>query len=264
MTCGRSDHGAPRDPTEALLGWLDAQQLARTAPHPCSYLPGRRARERGFLADRLDPEAYHALMDRGFRRSGRVFYRPECPACRACVPLRVPVATFRPTKSQRRVLRRNADVEVTAREPCFAEETFALYRRYLAHQHPGGEQDDDKATFRDAFFTPVVDSIEVRYEVAGRLVAVSLLDACARSLSAVYHFFDPDHARRSLGVFSVLAEIEHCRRLGVPFYYLGYWVQGSAAMEYKADYGPHELLRDGRWQAIADAPDGGARDRLVD
>ncbi len=252
MTTGderRND--ARREParaTRALLHWLEAGELSRTPVHPCTYLPGRDARERAFLAERLDGDSYHELMDRGFRRSGPMFYATDCPSCRACVPLRVPVATFRPTKSQRRVLRRNADVTVAARTPQFSRESFDLYRRYLHHQHPGGAQPDDEATFREVFFAPVVDSVEVRYTLGDRLVAVSLLDVCARSVSSVYHFFDPDHARRSLGVFSVLAEIDWARTLGVPWYYLGYWVQGSPAMEYKADYGPHETLRDGRWQ----------------
>jgi arginyl-tRNA--protein-N-Asp/Glu arginylyltransferase len=248
---GPEPHGDTRrelaPQTRALLRWLDGNELTRTPPHACSYLPGRTASMRAFAADRLDGDSYHELMDRGFRRSGRMFYRTYCGACRACVPLRVPVATFAPTRSQRRVLRRNADVAITMRPPRFSTDAFELYQRYLRHQHPDSVQGEDEASFREAFCAEVVDSVEVRYTLGERLVAVSLLDVCARSLSSVYHFFDPDHARRSLGVFSVLAEIEQAKRIGVPFYYLGYWVQGSRTMQYKADYGPHELLRDGRW-----------------
>jgi arginyl-tRNA--protein-N-Asp/Glu arginylyltransferase len=240
---------AQRARRHSLLAWLDANELPRTPPHPCPYLPDRVARERAFLAERLDGDSYHELMDRGFRRSGSMFYATDCPGCRACVPLRVPVATFRPTKSQRRAWRRNADVTVAARAPQYEPETFALYRRYLAHQHAGREQPDDEAGFREAFFAPVVDSVEVRYLLGGRLVAWSLLDVCARSLSSVYHCFDPEHARRSLGVYSVLAEIAWARDLGVPWYYLGFWIEGARTMRYKADYGPHETLHEGQWCA---------------
>lgn len=236
------------DGPDPLLQWVDADHLPRLPLRPCSYLPGRLARERAFLAERLDGETYHELMDRGFRRSGRFFYAMDCPGCRRCVPLRVPVATFAPTKSQRRAARRNEDVTVTVREPTFTPAAFDLYCRYLRHQHPDREREEDAEQFRESLYGSVVDTVEVVYAVAGAPIAISLLDVCARSVSAVYHFYDPAHARRSLGVFSVLAEIDWTRRIGVPFYYLGYWVEGAATMAYKANYGPHELLHDGRWQ----------------
>jgi arginine-tRNA-protein transferase len=242
------------DPGERLLQWVDADDLSRLPLRPCNYLPDRLARERAFLADRVDGETYHDLMDRGFRRSGQMFYAMDCPDCRRCVPLRVPVATFRPTKSQRRAVRRNRDVHVTVRTPSPTPATFDLYRRYLRSQHPDAERDESPEQFRASLYGDVVDTVEVLYTLGERLLAVSLLDVCRRSVSAVYHFYDPDHRDRSLGVFSVLAEIDWTRRIGVPFYYLGYWIEGAKTMHYKANYGPHELLRDGRWQPAPDAP----------
>jgi len=232
---------------DAFLRWLDDQELPRTPEYDCPYLEGRQARQYGFAAEALPGELYDALLDRGFRRSGQVFYAMECQGCRRCVPLRVPTATFRPSKSQRRVLKRNQDVTVDYRAPEFSEEAFAVYRRYLAHQHPGSPQSSERDEFVDAFYRPVVDSLEARYFVGDRLIGVSLLDACDRSWSSVYHFFDPDEGRRSVGVFSALAEIEAARRRGVPHYHLGFWIEGAATMEYKADYGPHEVLERGRW-----------------
>ncbi len=234
-----------------VLALVDGGQLAASPPHRCPYLPERVASERGFRAEHLPGELYHDLMDRGFRRSGDVFYAPACPTCRACVPLRVPVATFVPSRSQRRTLRRNRDVEVTVDRPRFDTGKWDLYRRYLAHQHPRAADDpapppnvDD---FRASLYAEVVDTYEVCYHLAGRLIAASVLDVCSRSVSAVYHYYDPEHAPRRLGVFSALAEIDWARRHGIPHYYLGYWIADADTMRYKADYRPHEVLREGRW-----------------
>jgi arginine-tRNA-protein transferase len=238
--------GAPaRHP---VVDWLTHSPLRPLLPRPCPYLPGLVARERAFRAERLDGDGYHALMDRGFRRTGDVFYAMDCAGCRRCVPLRVPVATFAPSRSQRRARRRNADVTMTVRPPQCCEATFALYQRYLAAQHPTSAADADYAGFRASLYAEVVDTVEAVYELAGRTVAISLLDVCAQSVSAVYHFYDPDFADRSLGVHSVLAEIDWTRQIGAPHYYLGFWVEGAATMDYKAAYRPHELLVDGVWR----------------
>lgn len=241
------DADAPKPTRHPVVDWLEAAQLAPQPERPCSYLPGMVARDRAFRAARLDGAGYHALMDRGFRRAGDVFYAMDCPDCRRCVPLRVPVATFEPTRSQRRALRKNADVSMFVRPPSCSEATFDLYRRYLRHQHPGSEPDADYAAFRAGLYADVVDTVEAVYMLGERVVAISLLDVCAQSVSAVYCFYEPELARRSLGVFSALAEIEWTRQVGVPHYYFGYWIEGAATMAYKAEYGPHELLRDGVW-----------------
>lgn len=234
-----------------LLAHVDAGRLQRLPENPCPYLPGLTARKRAFLAEAMDGELYHDLMDRGFRRSGDFFYAMDCENCRACVPLRVPVDTFQPSKSQRRVLRRNPDVALTAQRPQCTDEVFALYQRYLAFQHPdSGQTGETQQQLEASLYANIVDSVELRYTIGDRLVAVSLVDLCSRSVSAVYHFYDPDERDRSLGVFSVLAEIDWTRQLGVPHYYLGYWVEGAETMHYKANYRPHEQLRDGIWRAV--------------
>jgi arginine-tRNA-protein transferase len=236
--------GAPPDDLRAFIAGLPLQP-----ERPCNYLPGKVARERAFLAEHVDPDIYHDLMDRGFRRSGQVFYAMACADCAACVPIRVPVATFRPSRSQRRVQRRNPDVVLTAQRPEPTLATHDLYRKYVRHQHPDPTRDDSFDTFADWLYAgDVVDTWELRYTIGERLVAVSIVDVCDQSVSAVYHFFDPDERDRSLGVHSVLAEIDWAARLGVPFYYLGYWIEGCPTMHYKADYGPHELLRNGTWR----------------
>jgi arginyl-tRNA--protein-N-Asp/Glu arginylyltransferase len=236
----RPDPGAAR-----LLAWVDADRLPRTPLHACPYLPDLRARERAFVADELDPELYHDLMDRGFRRSGGMFYAMDCPGCRRCVPLRIPTAEFRPSRSQRRAQRKNRDVEVCVAAPALTPETFDLYRRYVAHQHAETEVPIEAVR---GLYANVVGTVEVAYTIGATLVGKSLLDVCSRSVSAVYHFYDPAHRDRSLGVFSVLAEIEWARSIGIPYYYLGYWIEAAPTMRYKASFQPHELLEGRTWR----------------
>ncbi len=230
-----------------LLDLIDSGGLPVTEPRPCAYLPGRAARSEGFRAAPLHGETYHDLMDRGFRRSGDIFYRPRCDGCQACVQIRIPVGEFEPSKSQRRALRRNEEVTVRVGPLTLTEEKAALYQRYLAHQHPGSPQSEDAEGLREFLYQDVVETVEVNYLLGERVIAVSILDVCSRSVSSVYHFFDPVEAGRSLGVFSILMEIEMTKAWNVPHYYLGYWVRGSKTMDYKAKFTPHELLVEGKW-----------------
>lgn len=246
----------PHEPdawSRALLQRVDADQLQRGDLYPCPYLAGQQARMRAFRTDRLPGETYHELMDRGFRRSGDVFYAMDCPGCTGCVPIRVPTSTFAPSRSQRRAWRRNADVTMRVQRPQLDETKWRLYRRYVAFQH-GRHEEEGPEALAESLYADVVDTVEVTYHTGDELLAVTILDVCSRSVSSVYHFFAPEHARRSLGVFSVLAEIDWAKRVGVPWYYLGYWIEGAPTMHYKADYRPHELLRDGAWRAGGDPP----------
>jgi leucyl-tRNA---protein transferase len=218
--------------------------------HACPYLPDRVAQLRGFLCNAMSGEIYHAFMDRAFRRSGRFFYQPVCRGCRACQPIRVPVATFTPSKSQRRVWRRNQDLIVTiTQQPRVTKEKFDLYLRYQRERH-NPDRAEDAAGFRDFLYQPCVDTIEFAYrDEAGKLIGVGIGDRCAQSLSSVYFYFDPAEQRRSLGIFSAMWEIAFAAREAIPYYYLGYWVRDCATMAYKADFRPFELLcPDGVWR----------------
>jgi arginine-tRNA-protein transferase len=180
-------------------------------------------------------------MDHGFRRSGRIFYQPYCAACRECQPLRVPVSTFTPTKSQRRAARRNEDVLVEAGAPAPSAEKFQLYSRYIAQRHD--KDSDDPESFVEFLYESPTDTLEFTYRAPdGRLIGVGICDLTPEALSSVYFFFDPDESCRSLGVFSALEEIAAARRLGRAFYYLGFWVANSPKMSYKNRFGPCELL----------------------
>jgi arginyl-tRNA--protein-N-Asp/Glu arginylyltransferase len=219
--------------------------------HPCVYLPGRTAQMRGFAAERVSPEIYDAFMNAGFRRSGRLIYQPICSGCRACVPIRVEVDRFVPRKSQRRRLRKNADILLSVDSPKTTDEKFSLYCRYLQQWH--GEAAHSREEFERFLYDSPVQTLEFTYrDSGGQLLAVGICDVCASSLSSVYFYFEPSRASRGLGTYGVLCEINYARSLGIPHYYLGYWVRGCRSMQYKADYAPAQVLAtDGNWQANA-------------
>jgi leucyl-tRNA---protein transferase len=224
--------------------------LVEGEDHPCNYLPDRVARMRAFAARSIAPELYHQFMDAGFRRSGLIVYQPACPRCRACVPLRVLVESFHPSRSQRRCWRQNQDLRVEVSDTRATIEEYELYSRYLKGWHKG--PDDSRDGFERFLCDTPVNSIKFMYrDMSNCLLAVGICDVCPQSLSSVYFYFDPSHARRGLGTYGALSEIEYARRLGIPAYYLGYWVEGCSSMRYKSDFRPSEGLgTDGRWRRI--------------
>ncbi|MBI4963276.1 MAG: arginyltransferase [Desulfomonile tiedjei] len=226
--------------------------------HACPYLPGRDAREEFFLAEAFPSELYHDFMDQGFRRSGQIFYRPICDGCWECRPIRVPAATFKPDKSQRRVLRKNAEVEVRVGAPRFSKEKFSIYSDYLLLKH-GTLPDRTPEYLKESLYLSPVKTIEFEYRVRGRLVGVGIADLCSRSLSSVYMFYDPDCAYRSLGTFSAIQEIWFCTGHSIPYYYLGFFVSECSAMSYKQRFRPNEILdRSCNWISGQDGEAGGA------
>lgn len=221
---------------------------------PCPYLPGRTATLEGFFAREVDPVLYRTLMDHGFRRSGRLFYRPRCRGCDQCQSLRIPVAGFAPSRSQRRCLYRNQDLVVEAGVPEFAPEKFDLYQRYVAAKHADESEKDMGAVF-DFLYNRVVDTLEFTYrEPGGRLLAVGICDVFADALSSVYCFYDAQERRRGLGTFTALREIGYARERGLGYYYLGFLVRNCPSMCYKASYRPHELLDASHGWVAGDRP----------
>ncbi len=220
-----------------------------TPAHDCSYLPDRDATT--VFVDPSHPKdawLYSSLSKSGFRRSGEHLYRPECGECQACVPVRVPVDDFRPRRSQRRVWRTNRDLKVAVRNNSFRDEHFELYSRYLASRHRSGGMDNPTPRqYRDFLTSPWADTAFYEFRLHGRLLAVAVADQLVDGLSAVYSFFDPDLPERSLGVFCVLWEIEHTKRLGLHWLYLGYWIAEAPKMRYKQEYLPQERFVGGRW-----------------
>jgi len=227
--------------------------VLRTDPRPCAYLPGRTARNLVLLTPFADGRMYQSLMDAGYRRTGQWFYRPDCAGCCECTPIRVPVDRFAPSRSQRRLLRRNADVQLQIGPPSADDEHFQLYCAYQTARH-GDDAPCDRSEFVESFCQSPIESIEISYRLDAALIGVGIVDVCAASLSSVYFYFDPAHSSRSLGTWSGLCEIEECRRRGLPYWYLGFHVRGCAKMEYKSRFRPYELLgADGRWREPSEA-----------
>jgi leucyl-tRNA---protein transferase len=233
---------------------LDVQTTPR---HACTYLPDRWATFRAFDADTpLPADLYQRLLDAGFRRSGSIIYQPMCARCRACVPLRIPIGGFQPSKSQRRVLHKNADLVVSTRDPEATSEKWDLYDRYQRQWHHHRAADAEEVLEFVAFlYRSPVPCVEFEYrDPWGTLLGVGLCDLCPASLSSVYFYFDPRHARRCLGTFSALYEIQWARAQNLRHWYAGYWIEHCPAMSYKSRFRPCEALgTDGHWRALHDS-----------
>ncbi|MHA1560213.1 MAG: arginyltransferase [Alphaproteobacteria bacterium] len=242
---------------------LDAPQFYLTAPTPCPYLPGREERKvfTHLVGDRA-PALNDVLTQGGFRRSQNIAYRPACEACRSCVSVRVAAGDFTLTRNLRRTQRQNIDIVGIEVEPSPSSEQYSLFRRYLDSRHPDGGMADMSVL---DYAMMVEDShvattmIEYRFRGPdtaitghgeGSAIAVALTDVLSDGLSMVYSFFEPNYDDRSLGTFMILDHIRRARKLGLPYVYLGYWVEGSPKMDYKARFRPQERLGPRGWERV--------------
>ena len=234
-----------------------------TTPSPCPYLPGKTERKVFTeLAGQHAGELNDALGRIGFRRSQSVAYRPSCLDCTACVSVRVVADEFEPNATQRKLIRRNADLVTTACKPWTTEEQFALLRRYLAVRHPGGGMADmDEHDFADMVEQTPVNTYVVEYREPsvggrpGKLIGACLTDHQSDGLSMIYSFFETGpEARDGLGTYIIMDHILRAARAGLPYVYLGYWVEGSSRMQYKTRFRPIERLGSAGWQRFDPPP----------
>ena len=239
----------------------DAPQFYLTAPSPCPYLPDREERKVfTHLIGRRSTLLNDTLTQSGFRRSQTIAYRPACEQCRACVSVRVLVDEFKPSRSMRRIADANTDLFGNAIPPRPTSEQYSLFRSYLDARHAdGGMADMSVLDYSMMVEDSHVDTRLIEYRrrgpdtrINGRgqgpLLAVALTDILADGLSMVYSFYDAEQIERSLGTMMILDHIERAKRLGLPHVYLGYWVQGSRKMAYKARFLPQERLGMDGWE----------------
>jgi len=231
--------------------------LYLSLPHECGYLPGRQATSL-FVdpGNKAAAQHYSLFLSAGFRRSGRLIYRPHCQSCNECISVRIPVKDFVPRRGQKRILKRNSDLVVIERQPYSSDEHFRLYRKYQGSRHTDGSMDhEDRYAYEDFLVKSPVDTRFFEFRNSGspdkgKLLALAVTDVVEDGLSAVYTFFDPGEARRGLGVFAILWQIQQTAHMNLPYLYLGYWIKDCQKMSYKRDYRPLESWREGNWHPL--------------
>jgi arginine-tRNA-protein transferase len=221
-------------------------QLFRINHGDCPYLPDRTWVTHTFQAGNLSESLYESMISQGWRRSGTAFYQNHCPGCNLCIPIRVPTDRFQLSKSQRRVIKRNSDVEVRMSPLEDEAEAYELYRLYNTTRH-GKDETASRSGFRSFLFDSPIETRMMRYTVGERLIGIGWVDVLPNGLSSVYFVFDPAESARSLGQFSAMKEIETAASMGKSWLYLGFYVPGCDKMSYKRRFRPFQLLENGHW-----------------
>lgn len=231
---------------------LQKIQFYVTAPYTCGYLPNQLAQSLIATPQHLvDGHQYSGLIQQGFRRSGKFAYRPHCENCNACIPVRLPVANFQATRSQKRAYKQHLDLEASVSTLSFDEAHFALYKAYQIARHEGNEQEETAEQYRNFLVQSNVDSLIISFTLDGALKIVSVVDIVEDGVSAVYTFYDSQDTKASYGTYSIMWLIDWCKQLKLPYLYLGYWIKDSPKMAYKQKFTPQEALIDGEWQNTA-------------
>ena len=220
-----------------------------STPEPCSYLENRKSVS-AFANPHMDMDmnTYNELIQHGFRRSGGYIYRPHCPNCQECISVRIPVRLHRYSRNEKRIIRRNSDLRISVMPSRYRDEHFDLYRRYINSRHNDGSMaNPNKSDYHRFLICDWTDTLFYEYRLNRILICVAVCDLTASGLSAVYTFFDPDHAGRSLGHFAILNQIHEARLRELDYLYLGYWIRNCSKMSYKRRYRPLEAYLRDQW-----------------
>ena len=231
---------------------LKQLKVYATQPHPCSYLDDREAITL-FIdpASSLDADLYSQLSRLGFRRSGPHIYKPHCQDCNACIPCRVEVDNFNWRRRFRRILGKNQDLRHECTSALDSALMYPLYRDYIQQRHADGDMYPPSVEQFESFLTAEFNATHYHcFYRADTLLAVAVSDRLSDGLSAIYSFYQPQLNARSLGSFMILWQLQQCQQLGLPYLYLGYWIQQSDKMAYKADYRPLQLLINRQWLSL--------------
>ncbi len=228
--------------------------LYATPEHPCSYLPEQQA-----VSVFIDPSmniplhTYSQLSDLGFRRSGNHYYRPHCPQCQACIPIRIPVQLFQASRSQRRIWKKGATLNVAVQNPDFHEDQYLLYEKYISQRHADGDMyPPSRDQYRSFLIQGVATTRFVEFSIDDTLISIAVVDELEDGLSAIYTFFDPEQEQYSPGTLAVLWQIEEAKRRKLRFLYLGYYIRDCQKMRYKTQFKPYEALVNDIWMSQRD------------
>ncbi len=226
--------------------------LFLTPQSPCSYLDKKNAQS-AFVhpSFSLNTAIYSQLIEQGFRRSGSEVYRPHCPDCSECVPTRLAVEQFIPTKNQKRCIKKNQLTSVIVKPAKFEQTHFDLYLRYQKHKHKGGGMaDSNEEDYINFLASSWCHTLFVEFSIDNKLTAVAVVDLLDNALSAVYTFFEPEFSKYSLGTYAVLWQIQHAKELNLDYIYLGFWIKDCTKMSYKTQYQPLQGFTNGIWENI--------------
>jgi len=229
-------------------------QLYMTVEHDCGYLPNLKSAN--LIPDpqiSMTMPLYSQLIQHGYRRSGSQTYRPHCKNCKACIACRLPAALFKPSRNQRRCIKKNKDLEASIVPARFTDEYFELYKNYLNTRHTDGDMVNPVADdFKQFLYSDWSETVFIELRKDERLIAVAVTDIVSNGLSAVYTFFDPTEEKRSLGTYCILLQVEQAKRMQLAYLYMGYWIENCQKMLYKSNFKPMEFFVDEQWALAVD------------
>ena len=238
--------------TRDVTSDLQRIRLFLTEPHDCSYLPGKKATTA--FVDPLfpvDQSVYSQLSGMGFRRSGRYVYTPRCETCNACISVRIHSGGLKLNRQQRRCKKKNTDLTTAIRKDIDFSEHYPLYESYISKRHHDGDMFPPTQEQYSDFIGALWDTSRVvEYRLEDKLIAASVIDILDDGLSAIYTYYSIEYANRSLGTFAILTAAEIAADWGLPYVYLGYWIQECQKMAYKTAFRPIEMFTKGRWTLV--------------